>query len=109
MHLFTIDIISMSELVALVESLLADVRSSDLAEKFKNAIGYDEADANISAQKNRTNYYAYMQSVELNSTIAVSASYRKLPDEVPVPLCSGRFRILYFVSLNLELNCVNPF
>ena len=90
----SIEVISISELVSVVEVLFADIRAGELVEKFKTAIGYDEMVVLNQLQKSKSNYYAYVNAIDVNNAVAVTPSYRQLPSDIHLPPCSGRYVFL---------------
>ena len=87
LNLFSIEIVSRTELVSMVDDILA---GTDLAEKFRNAIGYDDWEERQLSLQQRQNYYAFVSSVDFSTCKEVTPSYRQLPEEIAVPPCSGR-------------------
>ena len=52
--------------------------------------GYNDWEENQLMMHARSNFYAFVGSVDFNTCKHVTKSYRELPSEVPLPPCSGR-------------------
>lgn len=95
LNLFAHDIISRSELLRMVEDVYGEKGTgmgvgSDWVDKFKQSIGYDEAEEKQVASLNQTNYYSFVSSVDFTICHQVTPSYRELPPQILVPHSSGR-------------------
>lgn len=88
LNMFSCEIVSRTELVRMVDDVLGD--KSEFAERFRNAIGYDDWEERQMSLQNRANYYAFVSSVDFSTCKEVTPSYRQLPDEILIPPCSGR-------------------
>jgi len=49
-----------------------------------------EWDENDLMTKNKTNYYAYVASLDFLTCRQITPSYRELPTDIPLPSCSAR-------------------
>jgi paired amphipathic helix protein Sin3a len=91
LNLYSNNIVTRAELVTLVEDLFNTIpKFSDLSAKFKDIIGYNEWEENQLMTHLRSNFYAFVSSVDFTTCKQVTPSYRELPKEVPIPPCSGR-------------------
>jgi paired amphipathic helix protein Sin3a len=71
---------------------------TDLAERLKLAIGYNE-DAEVERMRRlRSNYYTFVADLDFKSCKVVTPSYRELPPELPTAPCSGRTRTLFILQ-----------
>jgi paired amphipathic helix protein Sin3a len=113
LNLFANDVISRGELLRMVEDVYGErvVASGlpagsypavslhmmggpgELVERFKQSIGYDEAEEKTVASLNQTNYYAFVSSVDFTSCHQVTPSYRELPVQILVPHSTGRTQL----------------
>jgi len=89
LHLHTLGIVTRLELVTMVEDILSE-RFPEYVERFKNMINYDEWQESMRVTRERKNYYTFVASVDFTSCQQPTPSYRRIPDDIPLPSCSGR-------------------
>lgn len=87
-NMFSCEIVNRTELVRIVDGVLGD--HSDFSDRFRQAIAYDDWEERQLSLQNRSNYYAFVSSVDFSTCKEVTPSYRQLPDEILIPPCSGR-------------------
>eukprot|EP00474_Spongospora_subterranea_P001514 CRZ01972.1 hypothetical protein [Spongospora subterranea] len=91
LNLFSCNIVTRAELMSLVDDLfLRHSKYAEFATKFKEVLGYDEWEENQLMTHMRSNFYAFVSSVDFTTCKQVTPSYRELPAEIPCPPCSGR-------------------
>jgi paired amphipathic helix protein Sin3a len=104
LNLFANDLVNRGELIRMVEDVYGERASGigaggvlsslssagDIVERFKQTIGYDEAEEKAVASLNQTNYYAFVSSVDFTICPQVTPSYRELPPQILVPHSTGR-------------------
>ncbi|CEO94948.1 hypothetical protein PBRA_003761 [Plasmodiophora brassicae] len=91
LNLFSCNIITRAELMSLVDDLfLKNPKFAEFAIKFKEVLGYNEWEENQLMTHMRSNFYAFVSSVDFTTCTQVTPSYRLLPAEIPCPPCSGR-------------------
>eukprot|EP00954_Amorphochlora_amoebiformis_P021390 1346080-Amorphochlora_amoeboformis.AAC.3 len=88
-HLHTLGIVTRLELVTMVEDILGE-KYPEYVERFKNMIGYEEWEESQRITRQRKNYYTFVASVDFTSCPQPTPSYRRIPDDIPLPSCSGR-------------------
>eukprot|EP01083_Nonionella_stella_P261422 890156_1 len=93
LNMFSNDIISRHELVMLVDDIFGE-EYRDYGLRFRECIGYDDWEETSLMSRNRSNYYVFVNSPEFQQCEQVTPSYRKLPDDVPLPTCSARNKMM---------------
>jgi len=90
LHMWSKKIITRREMMMLVENVL-DTKYSDLFEKFKEVLEYDDwFESRISVQE-KDNFYAFVQNIEtMKNVVKPTRSYRQLPASLPMPPCTAR-------------------
>mmetsp|Transcript_21997 Transcript_21997/g.42715 ORF Transcript_21997/g.42715 Transcript_21997/m.42715 type:complete len:1011 (+) Transcript_21997:60-3092(+) len=89
LHLHTLGIVTRLELVTMVEDVMGS-DSPEYVDRFKHMIGYDEWEESQRITRERKNYYTFVASVDFTSCQQPTPSYRRIPDDIPLPSCSGR-------------------
>jgi len=89
LHLHTLGVVTRLELVTMAEDILGE-KFPEYVERFKNMIGYDEWEESQRVTRERKNYYTFVASVDFTSCPQPTPSYRRIPDDIPLPSCSGR-------------------
>lgn len=89
LNLFGEEVINRFEMVRLVEDLLGD-KYAELSEKFKASIDYREWDELNQMSQEHSSYHAFLNTHSFQKCPQATPSYRELPSDLPVPVCSNR-------------------
>lgn len=94
LDLYTKEILTKAELIALIEDIFTgehSTRATECFEKFKDTVmGYNDWDDSQPMSLEHTDFYAYLANMNSLPCKRATPSYKILPDDVIRPPCSAR-------------------